>query len=219
MISIDVQGDARRATLMLSSFRGGIARATARALNRTGVTVRAAASRAVARDSGLRVTEVKKRILLRRATKSVLVARIEARGGVTLPLMLFRPRQTASGVTVSIGARVVAIAHAFIKPAGGRPAGVYLRTMPGAAEQRRPGGVLYTNAEGAYRRSRRQGIRAVNGMDLPISQLRAEGVPLWFMKTAVSGALQQIARERFAIVMQQELRFEVARLSGGDGGQ
>ena len=73
MISIDVHGDARRATLMLSSFRGGVARATARALNRTGVTVRAAASRAVARDSGLRVTEVKKRILLRSGEPMYLI--------------------------------------------------------------------------------------------------------------------------------------------------
>lgn len=75
-------------------------RAASKALNRTATTVRAEQSRIMAKQMGLRVGDVKKRISIQKATPGRLTVRLNYRGK-PLNLIHFKATQLKAGVKAS----------------------------------------------------------------------------------------------------------------------
>ena len=75
----------------LQQFGRRVGAATARAMNKAGVTARAAGARAVAGNIGLKVGGVKKEIMFKRATADNLVGELFVRGR-RIPLIVFDAR-------------------------------------------------------------------------------------------------------------------------------
>lgn len=174
-------------------------KAMARALNRTAASVRAEAARRIKREIGskYKIGELKKSIAVIRANTTTLVAIVRPSGRKRIPLAAFNPRQTASGVTVRLGNRTVSIPHAFIRrPRGWDREAVRIRAPAWKAQlvqdvQFRP------RRSGEYR----------GKPDYPIAEVMAPGVPILFVQANVMAALKAHARERFATIIAQELRF------------
>lgn len=94
-------------------------KAAARALNKTADKTATAAAREINDATKIPVREVRKRLIVRRASSSRLVAEIQA-----LPyapnLSKFRPTQNKAGVAASAWERRKTYKHAFIHPRTGR---------------------------------------------------------------------------------------------------
>jgi hypothetical protein len=98
-VKIDISVDVDKAMRQLTEIEKNLVpKATAAALNKIGVTARTEAAREIARATGLKVSEVKNRVPLIRATKTRLIAILSA-----LPfapnLARFKARQTKQGVS------------------------------------------------------------------------------------------------------------------------
>jgi len=93
--------------------RQGLPTAGVRALNRTATTVRASASRDIAREMGLPVSPVKKKIVIRRARKNRLYAVVRA-SGRPISLIQFAARQVRKGVSAKAWGKRKLYKGAFI---------------------------------------------------------------------------------------------------------
>ena len=97
-----------------------------RALNRTALSARTEVSRSLAGRIGLRIKDVRQRVVMQKASYSNWrsAIRISSR---RLPIIRFGARQTAKGVTYKQGRQRVLIRHAFIAtmPSGHR--GIFKR--------------------------------------------------------------------------------------------
>jgi hypothetical protein len=97
-LSIDVRADIRAATKYLNVVQSEIDRAAVMALNRVAVTVRAEASRTVAKASGMKVGEVKAKMPIAKADKASLTAVIFAKPWAP-NLIRYAARETRAGVS------------------------------------------------------------------------------------------------------------------------
>lgn len=202
-MQIDVQFNARNATVALSSLRRGIQEgAVSRALNKTAVTVRAEAARAIVRRLGrIKVGDVRKSIQLMRSTKATLVAKVVARGLRRIPLTSFGAVQTRTGVRVRVLGKVYTIPHAYIRARSGGRDAVRIRAQSFRAQ--------LVNLGVTFR-----GHRVVStGPDYPIAEIMVPGLPLIFVENEIQRALATVARTRFATVIAQEVRFELAKVA------
>src|SRR5689334_5932489 len=96
-LSIDTNG-ADKVELELREFPGKISRAIVRALNRGIASGRTVMVREIARDTGLKSTDVREALRMREASIGNPVASLAARLN-RLPLIAFNARQTREGVT------------------------------------------------------------------------------------------------------------------------
>ena len=197
MINVSVNSNLSLQAARLSGIQAKVKDvAVSRALNGTATTVRAAASRLIRDELGgaLKVGEIRKALRITRATRNELRAVVAALGRKRIPLSSFKPRETASGVTVRIGSRSVNIPGAFV-------------TKSGAVRLRTPNwrSVLYENAV-----RRRQRITR-GGLDYPIAQLFAPGVPAAFLLPRILDTQRRIAVARFDVLFERELKFALSR--------
>jgi hypothetical protein len=202
-MNIDVRFDAKRAIATLEGYRRGIGeRAIARALNRTGTTVRAEAARLIAPQvRPIKINEIRRAITIRRATPANLVTVVRAGGRRRIPITALGATQNRRGVRVRIGGRSVLIPHAFIQPVrGGRD----------AARIRAPDfkGQLFDQVRFRGKRVQR------SGPDFPVAEIFAPGIPAAFVDREVLVALGRVARARFVVALAQELRFARTRSLG-----
>lgn len=195
-MKLDVRFGAARAVASLSAYHSKIRdRALVRALNRTATTVRAVAARLIAPEvKPLPIAEIKKAIAIERATRSKLVAVVRAGGRKRIPLTMLGARQTKTGVTVRVGGKVYTIAHAFINEVRGSRLGARVRAPDFKAQ-------LLNAVKFRAKRLRRSGI------DYPIAEVMAPGVPTVFVQAKIMQGMRRAAIERFNTVIAQEVKF------------
>jgi len=198
MLTVSVNDNLTLAASRLAGIRAEIKdKAIARALNRTATTVRANASREISRELGgaIKVGQVRKAIRQANARRDLLRAVLTANGRRRIPLSAFRPRQTSTGVTIRMGSRSVTVPGAFITPSGA----VRMRTPTWR-------GTLFNEVQ-----RRRNRLQRGDVPDFPIAQLYAPGVPAVFVQPRILNAQERLARERFAIEFERQLRFALAK--------
>lgn len=157
-------------------------RAASKALNRTATTVRAEQSRILAKQMGLRVGDVKRRIDIRKAIPTRLSAQIIYRGK-PLNLINFKARQFKKGVKAS--------------PWGDR------RLFPGTFIVRIGGNDL------VMRRARRGGRRVGR---LPIEAVFGPGIAKEARSPEVQRARRDVVGRVLVDRLRSNLEFEVSRL-------
>lgn len=189
MIQIDVRADIRKAQIFLRHMGTdqGTKRATARALNRTAVTVRAEAARMLQEKRALSIAEIKRALSLTRATSRSLVAAV-----------------TASG-------RPISIRH--FASAGSR--GVTVRIEKGAKRTRltRYGNKAFINAPwrpGVFVRKGKKRLPIVAWPPVP-------GLPSVLVQDKIVKAIKAVVAAVFPRRIQEELNYElnVARRKAG----
>lgn len=145
---------------------------TARAINHTIAKGKTSASREIRSVYNIKASEVGKAIRIEKSTRTSLTGKIIVSGS-PIPIIAFSPRQTKTGVTVTIlkGKRK-AIKRAFIQRMKSGHVGVYARGR-------------YGNNEFKFRTKR------INkrGQDLPIEELMTTSVPKAFATDKVIGAV------------------------------
>ena len=187
MIKISVEADISGALRKLKVTAEQASKAIPRALNKTATTARAEAAREIkSAGYGLKIRDIKKAISIIRANRSELRAIVRA-SGKPIPLIEYSARQTGKGVTVNVlrGRK--------------RIDGAFIATMPTGHR-----GVFVHQGE-TNRWVKRNGRRVRTR--LPIRELFGPSVPQAFVNTIVQTALQRAIRERFPVVLAQELRF------------
>jgi len=185
----------------LAGIKNGRARALTRAINRTLITVRAEAARAVAQDTGLKVTAVKKAMKIANATFSTLTGGVLVTGK-RIPLIEFG----AKGPRPSRGRRGSAVTAS---------------TGPGRSRQSYPGAFIATVKAGT-RGEIHEGIfvrrlpslrRSVGsrGFNLPIKQLFGPSLPKVAANAAVVAAVRAVADEALQKNLDHEVKFLLER--------
>lgn len=125
IIRIKVRG-ADRVQRHLRNTQKEIARATVRALNRTGTEIRTRAVRMLQARTGYQQKLIRTKFTIIRANAATLTARVSVRSKA-IPLIKLPARQTPAGVVVNAGSRRIHLPSAFIAtmPTGHR--GIYQR--------------------------------------------------------------------------------------------
>jgi hypothetical protein len=186
------QIDINNALAKLDMSRNGVRPAVARALNKTGTTGRAQASRSIqAAGYNMKAGDIKAAITLpRRASSGNLNLELRARGK-PIPLIQFAARATKSGVSVNVKNGRRLLSHAFIA------------TMPSGHRG------VFQRVGRMHKRVVRDGRRLSTG--LPIKELFGPSIKAAFASEPVKTDVINTMRERFPIVLVQELRFEALR--------
>lgn len=174
-------------------------KALVRALNRTGTTVRAAATREIrAEYPGLKAAAIREAMRIRNATRGDLTMTIEVRGH-RLKLIDFSARQTKRGVSVRVKGRSV-ITHAFIQKMRSGHQGVFARVHPGSKGNPR------------FRFGKGSRI-ARKGADLPIVELTTLSLPRAFMHQKIQRTLKRLALDTVVKNYRSELNYQSIRAS------
>lgn len=200
MFSVNVKADISQALRKINASKEDVAKAVPRALNKTATTVRAEAARKIVSVGyGMKIAAIKRNLSIRRATASERVAIVRATGK-PIPLINYGARQTKPGVSVAVLHGRKTVRHAFIATMKSGHKGVFIRAdvHEGAV-----------NAKGFKVTRMRAAAASKHG--LPIDELFGPGVPSAFGNQAVQTAIAQVARERFGVVLDQELRYITRR--------
>jgi hypothetical protein len=204
MINIDVRADLRQVAARFSGeVQAQMRPAIVRALNRTATTTRGQASREIRAVYNIKASAIREQIKLIRARRDNLTALLVA-SGKRIPLVDFTGQilpsaRTRKPVYVRVkraGGRKI-VRHAFIAKMASGHIGVFLRKQPGSP-----------NFAPVYRSGR---IRS-RGSDLPIAELSTLSLPQAFTNKQVLVALERVARTRFPLEFERELRFRASRL-------
>lgn len=200
MLSVNVKADISQALRKIAASKEDVAKAVPRALNKTATTVRAEAARKIVSVGyGIKINAIKRSLSIRRATQAQRVAIVKATGR-PIPLINYGARQTKPGVSVAVLHGRKTVRHAFIATMHSGHKGVFIRADVNAAA---------ANAKGF--KIHRQRAAGVSRHGLPIDELFGPGVPSAFANQAVQTAIAQVARERFGVVLNQELRYITRR--------
>jgi hypothetical protein len=169
--------------------------ATARALNRAGVTGRAVMAREVAKDLGLAISKVKTEILVEEAKPGKLAVRVRITGR-RIPLIDFGARAKfepsrglGTGVTYRLKGGRGHAPNAFITVVGKQHRGVFVRDLRRGPSSGRSAGAWTPN--------------------LPIRELTGPSLPYVFVKHRRVGEYQ--AGLSLRKNLQSELRFAMRR--------
>jgi Prophage minor tail protein Z (GPZ) len=181
-VKVDIDGALRK----LQVTREAARKAIPRALNKTATTARAEAARAI-KDAGygMKIGAIKNAISILRASDGELIVYIRATGR-PLPLIAFGARQVLGGVSVQVKHGRKVIKNAFIATMKSGHKGVFQRV------------------DGSRHISRR--VRR-GGPQLPIKELYGPSIPSQFTSQAIRDAIARTARDRFPIVLKQELKY------------
>ena len=169
--------------------------AAVRTLNRTMTTVRAEGARALQKEyPGLKVGTIKKRMKFVRATRGKPQAEIVFSGARFSLFHNWRARQTKTGV------RVGKLPYR-LETWDGTP--VPLEKLQQAFIQRP------TSNRGRWNVYQRMGRERY-----PIQGVVAPGLARAFVERGIRASLSRLARQRFAIVFQQEAKFRLSKRAG-----
>ena len=130
MLSISVTADIRQVERMLTRLeRTVVPKATVRALNKTGITVRKEGSQAIRKDRKLKARDVKKRLVIFRANRHKMSVIISG-SGKAVPLGAYPARQVKRGVRVNVKGTRKLVKGAFIATMRSGHKGVFKRRGP-----------------------------------------------------------------------------------------
>lgn len=185
--------DINNALDKLNLNKNGVKPAVARALNKTVVTGRAEGARAIqAAGYNMKAGDIKRALRAdQRATRANLNAQITA-SGQPIPLIQFAARPTGSGVSVNVKNGRKIIPHVFIA------------VMPGSGHRG-----VFERVGNAHKRVTKAGKRYTSG--LPIKELYGPSIKAAFGSAQVIQQVSTVMRERFPVVLVQELKFEALR--------
>ena len=132
-MQISIKVDTRAVERMLRITESAVQSATAAALNDTANAVRGAAVKAIAAETGMKQTDIRQRLWIKRATRAGLIAEVGA-----LPsarnvgrYAKANPHQTAAGVQLTAWKRRQTYQGTFVmggRKGGGQDAAVWRRT-------------------------------------------------------------------------------------------
>jgi hypothetical protein len=191
VIQLDVRANIWKAEIFLRATQKGVARATARALNRTMVPVRAEAARRLQDERNLRLGEIKKQMRIERATVGRLFAKLTVSGKAISIRHFSRLRfERTSGKIVGITGISAKIRKAdrykLLKRHGNK-----------AFTNPRIGGGLAI----VYRKTRKR---------LPISAWApVPGLPRVLVQAKIAEALKAVASTTFSKRIREELNYIV----------
>lgn len=193
-MSFTIKLDHTKTSGLLDQYRDQINNiAVSRALNKTAVTVRAEVSRSIAQDVGLPINLVRRAIKLKDSTPRTLLAIVRATGQKRIPIGKLGARETRRGVSFRIAGKSVEVAQAFIVEGTGRKRAV-IRAVDARAQ-------IYDKASGRRKRIQK------TGLDYPIAELFAPGIPTAFVNRRIFELAERIANLRFPEALRQEIRF------------
>ena len=196
-IKVTVRSDMDR---VISKFRVADPKpAVARALNKTITTCRAKASQAIrAAGYNIKAGDIKAAMSISRASGAVLIARITA-SGRPIPLGKYGARQTGKGTSVRVKNGTKLIPGAFIATMPSGHKGVFVRV----------GSAAHTNlkALGMFKQPKGARRKAQYKHGLPIDELFGPSIPSAFINEVVTQQLITTARDRFPVVLAQELNY------------
>ena len=115
---------------MLSAIPRGFEKAASRAINKTATTIRSKITKLVKKYIPLKLKDIRKKITIRKANRSMLQAIIMVKGGQT-PLIKFNAKQTKNGVTFKLDGKRSKSKHSFIATMPSGHTGVYERRIEG----------------------------------------------------------------------------------------
>lgn len=195
-IKVNVKADIRELTREFNRVRDPRP-AIARALNRTGQTVKANSARII-RDEGynIKIGDIKKAIAMKLANQSELVVVLRALGR---PIPLFKYGAKAvkgkgGGVSVQVKNGRKLIRGAFIATMPNGHTGVFVRV----------GSAAHAAGLGRHGIIRRGGNQKHG---LPIDELFGPSIPAAFLNNVVQTDMAATARTRFPIELRRELAF------------
>lgn len=190
MLKVNVKADIDLLVAKLKATEREIMKAVPRSLNKTANTARAEAARLIVDQGyGIKVSYIKRGITVNRASSNDYLAVVRA-SGKPIPLIQYKARQTKAGVTVQVKNGRKLIKDAFIATMSNGHQGVFLRK------------------EGSKHVSRR--VRK-GGPALPIDELFGPSIPTAFQNKIVMQELTRSVRERFPVVLKQELSFVISK--------
>lgn len=189
MIEVDLRQSLRSVRAEFRALQAGpIARATVRALNKTATSVRARVGPIIRERYHVRSGTVRRRLRIERASRASKVAAIVAMDrpiALTSFRVTWRRRLPGARVQVQRSGAAHAIPGSFIA-----------RTQAGR--------------RGLFKRAGRQRYPLVFQTS---DQVPAAQMPAMFLDEQVAAANRATARERYARVLEQELRYELVRRS------
>lgn len=199
MIYVNTKQAIKQANKAYASLSPKVRRqATARALNRTILAVRTAASKEIRAKYNIRAKDIKATMRKRTASRLSLEASLQSTGK-GMPLIKFKATQTRKGVraTIKRGSRK-ALPGAFIATMKSGHRGVFARA------QYKSGRLI----------SRRKRINPSNKNDLPITEIKTVAVPSALASDIVTSNLRKVVAERFPANLEREMKFRQMRAAG-----
>lgn len=187
MLKLSVKSDVKGIAAGLQRYVGEQQKAVVRALNKTAMQARTAASQEV-RGAGYNIksSAIKQSFAIERAKPGRLVVTLKSTGR-PIALINYGARQGKSGVSVQVKAGRQILRHAFIATMQNGHRGVFQRAGNGHKKVVRNGKV------------RRVG--------LPIKELFGPSIPQSLTNDAVQKALMKKIREKFPQILKHELAF------------
>lgn len=166
---------------VLKEIPRALPRVMSRSLNRTAQQARTEVSRSLSRRIGLRVKDVRSRVILQKASYSNWRSAVKI-SGKRLPLIRFKPKQTRTGVTYKFGRSRILVHHAFLATMPSGHTGVFRRKTTARlpiTELRGPSlGQVFTDAQAEANRIYRQSLARLekNIMD-QVNLILAKKIP------------------------------------------
>lgn len=187
MLKLNVSADLKGITASLTKYVGEQQLAVVRALNKTAMETRTAASVEV-RGAGYNIksSAIKRSLAIKRASRGNLVVMLTATGK-RIPLINYGARQTKRGVSFSVKNGRQTLRHAFIATMQSGHVGVFQRIGK------------------EHKKVVRNGKKIRTG--LPIEELTGPSIPQSLANGAVNKALMAKIREKFPQILRHELAF------------
>jgi hypothetical protein len=196
-VRLAIRANPDQAFTALDQFAARVqAIAVPRALNKLADQAQTAGLRAVNSIYKIGPRTMEKYVATTYAFPNKLEATLTAKGA-GFPLYVFDPRQTRTGVSVSLKGRRVIIPHAFIATMPNGHVGVFARGAYGGKSNKRQ---LKATGAGFGRFTFGRGR-------LPINELYTLSPPDAFGNSDVTKAMDDRVEEQAAKVLQQEIRF------------
>jgi hypothetical protein len=191
MLKLNVRADVKGITAGLTRYVGEQQKAVVRALNKTAVQARTAASQEVrAAGYNIKSSAIKSSFSTTRATRGNLVVVLKSTGR-PVALINYGARQGKNGVSVQVKAGRSVLRHAFIATMPNGHRGVFERTGK------------------QHKKLMRNGKAIRSG--LPIKELFGPSIPQSLGNDAVEKALMTKIRQKFPQVLKHELAFVAAK--------
>lgn len=187
MLKFDVRADVKGITTSLTRYIGEEQKAVVRALNKTAMQARTAASQEVkAAGYNIKASAIKSSFAIQKASRGNLVVTLKATGR-PIALINYGARQGKNGVSVQVKAGRSVLRHAFIATMQNGHRGVFERTGKKHKVVQRNGKPLRTG--------------------LPIKELFGPSIPQSLANDAVNKAIMAKIRAKFPQILKHELAF------------
>lgn len=191
MLKLDVRADVKGITTSLTRYIGEEQKAVVRALNKTAMQARTAASQEVrAAGYNIKASAIKSSFAIQKASRGKLVVTLKATGR-PIALINYGARQGKNGVSVQVKAGRSVLRHAFIATMQNGHKGVFERTGKTHKKVMRNGKMIRTG--------------------LPIKELFGPSIPQSLANDAVEKAIMTKIRQKFPQILKHELAFAASK--------